>query len=191
MVSFLTQKGSTSCGCAQHNWINTFQQANAFLRTRIRQADDPRGTFVHSLCWQVRRQHVQCATSGSQCSCQLHALCASKILEKVSTGVISHLFLMPLETERNEWTRKKTLHKHAQTALNRRKHQEHLPGKVKLNHVTTRKSAEYLKALTPWTHCRSMLNLISFKIWKNSSIHFFKWSANLFIWLSKAFAARR
>ena len=101
MVSFLTQKGSTSCGCAQHNWINTFQQANAFLRTRIRQADDPRGTFVHSLCWQVRRQHVQCATSGSQCSCQLHALCASKILEKVSTGVISHLFLMPLETGRN------------------------------------------------------------------------------------------
>ena len=139
MVSFLTQKGSTSCGCAQHNWINTFQQANAFLRTRIRQADDPRGTFVHSLCWQVRRQHVQCATSGSQCSYQLHALCASKILEKVSTGVISHLFLMPLETERNEWTRKKTLHKHAQTALNRRKHQEHLPGKVKLNHDNSKK----------------------------------------------------
>ena len=150
------------------------------------QADDLRGTFVHSLCWQVRRQHVQCATSGSQCSCQPHALCTSKTLEKASTGVINHLFLMPLETERNEWTRKKTLHKHAQTALNRRK-----PGKVKLNHVTTRKSAEYLKAITPRTYCRSMLNLRSLQIWKNSSIHFFKWSANLYIWLSKAVAARR
>ena len=64
-------------------------------------------------------------------------------------------------------------------------------GKSKLNHLTTRKSAEYLKAITPRTYCRSMLNLRSLQIWKNSSIHFFKWSANLYIWLSKAVAARR